>query len=194
LAIVNDLAYVATSEGVFIIDVSDPWNPVELSQHFVRHYCSHFAIEGDYIFITDRKGQGVMDVSEPDHPVFVAYHEIPQAVDIEVEGTYVYLSFYSYVSAIRPGIMVLDLSDPANLLEIIQLDFGFHAERMMVRKDRLYYVGEGGVNVVNISKPENPSITSRYQTGGWAVDLSVTDENVYVADRQDGLYIFKIDH
>jgi hypothetical protein len=58
-------------------------------------------------------------------------------------------------------------------------------------KEDYAYVGAGGLCIVNVSDPSNPYQGGYHQTAGHARNVLVHDGDIYVADVEDGLFIFR---
>jgi hypothetical protein len=102
---VGDLAYVATgSEGLRIIDVSNPAFPVELSAIDTQSYAQNVEVVGDLAYVAaGTEGLRIIDVSNPVFPVELgALDTQDYALDVEVMGDLVYVAGYS-------GLRIIDI-------------------------------------------------------------------------------------
>ncbi|MBT4114393.1 hypothetical protein HOE41_02035, partial [Candidatus Woesearchaeota archaeon] len=127
----GDYAYVAAagggSQGLAIINVSDPTSPTHVAQYtnatepLNTHSPYALDVYGDYVFLgaysDGFSGIVVIDVSDPENPNAVASYKdedgpdsIDGPMDVQVSGQGNYLYVASYLDAC---FTILDISDPA---------------------------------------------------------------------------------
>ena len=94
MAVRGNYAYVAASQGLQVIDVSNPANPVWVGGYLTVGYALDIAVSGGYAYVADEwAGLQVIDVSDPASPVWVGGYETsgdPRGV--AVSGSYAYLA------------------------------------------------------------------------------------------------------
>ncbi|MCK5158891.1 MAG: hypothetical protein KAR08_07025, partial [Candidatus Heimdallarchaeota archaeon] len=108
----DNIAYLADDEeGLLILDVTDPTNPVFLSQYSDG---SGFAwdlwIENDLLYLADHlDGLEIIDVSNPTNPIKIGeFHDGSAALCVEVRDD------LAFVADFTDGLEILDISDPSN--------------------------------------------------------------------------------
>jgi hypothetical protein len=192
----NDHAYIATgSEGLFILDVSDPTLPSILG------ICdSVFAIsidiEGEYAYSISM-GSGtlyVIDVSDPIHPHVVAsttpYVDLYNPTDICVNGN------YAYVSEAYSEMRVVDISDPLNPHTIGSIETGNWALEVDVEENYAYVLKQVHENhyslhAVDISDPTSPTSAGVFDWTDYTSDFCVVGGHAYIA-AEEGLHILDV--
>jgi hypothetical protein len=108
----GDYAYTVTSDGLEIIDVSDPANPVFTSLFRLPGSTSWFraiAVKDNYAYITGtRKLLQVMDISDPYNPEPTAFvhGNYANGTKITVSGG------HAYVADLDTGLRIIDISNP----------------------------------------------------------------------------------
>jgi len=119
-------AYVAsnTDDGIEILDVSDPFNPVHVAKFndsddpdAELNGAAGIFVSGKYAYIASTADNGVeiLDISDPTNPTHVGSitdsgaTELAGAQGIFVTGKYAYIA-----SSIDDGVEILDISDPTN--------------------------------------------------------------------------------
>jgi choice-of-anchor B domain-containing protein len=123
----GDRAYAAAEHlpGVKILDVSDPTSPTELGEFVTPEGVGHntwLSDDGDHCFVTNEVLGGhlrIYDVSDPTGVFQVGEYEIrPDRVihNVYVSGDVAYISYYA------EGVVLLDVSDPANPRELAVYD------------------------------------------------------------------------
>jgi hypothetical protein len=65
---------------------------------------------------------------------------------------------------------------------------------VVVRDGHAYVAaGDGGLRVVDISDPTSPIEIGYYDTPGWAQEVALADDYIYLADDAGGLLILHFD-
>ncbi|MBT3233084.1 MAG: T9SS type A sorting domain-containing protein [Calditrichaeota bacterium] len=159
----DSLLYVAAND-FFIVDVSDPTEPLELGS-FSRYGVTEFSVSEQYIFCTNG-GLGsrgdrifVLDASDPTNIQRVIRNLHVRGCDgaIAVNGEHLYFGLFE-------GLSVFDISDPADHIEIGRLD-SLKSYDIAIRGNVAFIVGRRlgfgfGIFTVDISDPTNPFLIS----------------------------------
>ena len=95
----GDTLYIAdASDGVLIVDIGDPLNPDLLSSYPISSGVGTIELEGDFIFLAGgTTGLQIFNVQDARNPIHLAngtIDPIESAVDLRVEGEYVYVACY----------------------------------------------------------------------------------------------------
>ena len=85
----------------------------------------------------------------------------------------------AYVAGGTPGLLILDVSDPANPIKMGSLDMP--ASKVIVSRELAYIIGLGGLRVVDVSDPTPPIEVGFLETPGVARALSISDGLAYIA-------------
>lgn len=82
-----------------------------------------------------------------------------------------------------PRLLVFDASDPNQLAQLGQSEVLPGVVRALAVEGAYAYVaaGKGGLQVIDISDPEHPTVISYYLTEGYAQDVAVANGHVYLA-------------
>ncbi|MFW9804357.1 MAG: LVIVD repeat-containing protein [Candidatus Thorarchaeota archaeon] len=99
-----------------------------------------------------------------------------------------------------PIALILNSQQPNSNLELTkigQIDTGGGTEYVKVVGDIAYVIDQGeptpgGLVLINVSDPANPSQLSSFHDGGWPQSLDVVEDIVYVADTIEGLEIIDV--
>jgi hypothetical protein len=171
VTVAGNYAYVG-SDGLRVIDVSDPANPIEVGYFGIGR--SDVAVQGDYAYVADEYyGLWVVDVSDPTNPTEVGYCNTP-AVDVVVDGDYAYVAGWS------SGLRVVDVSNPAYPIEVGNTSG--YAYSVAVEGGYAYVVESffGSLDVIDVSDPSNPYGVSSTYTPEGALGVAVVGGYAYV--------------
>lgn len=196
VALDGDYAYLANGDkGVSIIDISDPASPSEVVVIDTPVRALQAAISGTLLFIADTEGIQVYDVSTPATPVFASSIDVNapaegKAFGINLDGDH---AFVAYGDA---GLRVLDITNPSNLTQVVQVDIRNDSDegqaRQVVVSGSYAYVASrsAGVQIVDISDLENASVVGNIDISD-AGDVAV-DDTVLVVAGGSGITILSI--
>jgi len=94
VAVAGDYAHILEGYVIQIVDVSNPFAPIEKGAYYTQDLTYDVAIAGEYAYLAARSiGLRVVDVSNPDHPFEVGYYITSGfAGGVTVFGDYIYLA------------------------------------------------------------------------------------------------------
>lgn len=174
-------AYAITYEdGLFVIDISDPTNPEQVSSLDKFVYSNSVHVSGDYAYVSDNSGLHVIDVSNPARLKEVAVYEGPEAsYGLHVADGYAYVA--------NDNLHIIDISDPEDPRETAVFNTQGGAFSVYV-KDNYAYVSDSGSKdglvMLDISDPVNPRKVSSLRVHGG--DIHIVGDYAYVADWSGG--------
>ena len=132
----------------------------------------------------------LLDVTDPSDPQLLGESEsLPDPVQaVTVSGTYAYVADFW-----GGGLVVFDVSDPANPVQVGMVTGIGPAEHVVVAGDYAYVPVAGtGLAVINVATPSAPFHETTYDTPGDARRVAVSGAFAYVADGPGGLQIVDI--
>ena len=142
-------------------------------------------IGNEYALLGVRSGIAIIDLSDPANPVEVAFIPGPQSTwrDIKVHGQYAYTVTEQTGSG--QGLQIIDLSDLPNSASLVTtINTLFDKAHNIFIDDGFAYVigteGEGGMHILDLSNPVNPTETAYYTASGYIHDVYVWDDTVVV--------------
>ena len=164
----GDLAGIADNQstpkgGVTFFDVSDPASPEQVSYYDAEGGVHNFYLDGDTAYLTQGGGaMSVVDVSDPASPERLTRWQIGEDYrndlgtgphhDVYVQDGYAYMGYWT------TGVIVADVTDPANPRVVAHLGVGpghpENAHYVQPTPDRKYMAigaellpGQGGVGI-----------------------------------------------
>jgi hypothetical protein len=152
-------------------------------------YCESVIISGQYAYIAAGSRSHILDISNPAAPVYVGqivgysgnYH---QYINVR--------SGYAYVCDYNAGLEVINITNPANPVNVMEVPSGYRTADIIFDGNYGYVaVGDSGVNIYNLVNPASPVLVSHIKTIGRAAFLSYgaisvggnPTGHIYVSDR-----------
>ncbi len=175
------LAYVADgSEGVIVMDVSDPSSLTALGSYDTPGNARRLALHGNTLYVADQSGGLViLDVADPTHPTYVTSVNFGETWDVDLYGPYVVIGSDVGVSTllIGDGIRVPEhygtYSGPYEILDVrVQDDVAYIA------------ANASGLLTVDVSDPANPIYLDNHSIGvtPYYRKLDIQGNKAFVAD------------
>jgi len=196
-----------TWAGFYIIDVSDPSNPVILTHLDPPDYVLSVAVQGDYAYLgydlISKKSIRVYDISDPSNINFVGEYVLGPAAttDIEYLGDIFVSGNYLYVADGSNGLRILDISDPANISQIGQFNDSKSKTRGVYVSGGCAYITDAytGLRIIDVSDPINPVLkgTTPSQesiTGGYvySYQVVVSGNYAYLGGGSEGVRVVDV--
>ncbi len=202
----------AESEGLQIVNVTDPFNPVMISRWddpvgdvgplYVLEDPDYGEEEIDFIFVGTRTANvdapptildlKVLNVTDPSNVTYIS------SVDTGVGnrggapkahvGDLVYFNDYNY------GLKLLNFSDPFNVSVIGTYSDGGFFNDIEVINDEIAFLADdtSGMKVINCSNPMNPVLINSYEHEWRTVRVTIIEDVVYLATFGGGVRILSV--
>ena len=142
----------------------------------------------EYALMGITGGTSIIDVTDPSNPVEVDVIPGPLAPPYEWRDIKTHLN-YAYIisegSGTGSGMQVVDLSflpDSASLVHTFNATFT-SAHNIFITDGYAYVVGTslGGMHIIDLSLPTNPTQTAYYSASGYIHDVYVWNDTAYVS-------------
>jgi hypothetical protein len=191
----GDCAYFGTgmTSELFVVDISNVTFPLYKSSidFSIGNGIFGMDINDNTLFIALGLNGTVcsIDVNDESNPLPLDTLSIPggQCRDVVANNNYIYAAHYD-------GLKIIDVIDPSNMQLVTSIGSGYNS---IALGDDLVFLGKsssGGVDVFNISDPENPvPAFSLLDSGGTAWDLAYEDNHLYLATNGAGLVVYEIE-
>lgn len=149
VAVADGLAYLATFDNLFVVDVSDPGNLSVVSTLDLPGQSLCIALNGTVAYLGGSGPSSVIyavDISDPAHPALVSSVSSPgEHSALRVEGDRL------FSAARATGLRVLDIADPTAPVEIGHYNTAGEARGTFVDYPMVYVADNtGGLRVINI--------------------------------------------
>ncbi len=190
VSISGDYVFLADTSGtdqIFVYNVSDPENISNYVDYESLNRIRGLYASGDYVFVAGRRnysnstrGLLIYDASNPSSLSYLSMVSSSDPEDVFVLGDYAFLADGSY------GLKVINVSNPSSPFETDSLDFSSsstEAKSVFVDGNTAFVVGEyGGLYSVDVTDKSNISLLDSYYTGGYALDVFVSNNIAFIAD------------
>ena len=203
LAVYDNIAYIVDSEGLWVMDVSDPTHPIDVG-FILEDGNQQVIVEGGKAFGIDARGLWALDLSNPVAPELIGFKDTP-FVSLELSIN----KGFAYVRDDHGILRIFDLADPASIIEVGVYDppgkilpgeiYGNTISRLRgiastnplpsfsISGEYIYVADlDGGLRVVDISDPRRP--TEIGSTSLQISDVEVVGDQAYIFEIGVGQY------
>ncbi|MHA1518539.1 MAG: hypothetical protein ACTSRK_00015 [Promethearchaeota archaeon] len=177
LDIVGNYAYLADYyEGLKILDISNPYIPIEVGKITDLSGLRSVSVKGDYAYLgSEFDGMKIVDISDPSNPILKNQSDYVASVsNVSIQGNIV------YEASLSEGLKIMNVSDPHNPVLIGNFSNGEYTGVYVIGEyaylAEYYDVYNSGLEIFNIADPQNPVNISHVD-----IDL-IVDFSVYVID------------
>jgi hypothetical protein len=196
-AVPGELHYIFGADGVSDLrvwtltysPVYETWFANMIKQKSTPGSASDIWFQDELVFLAmEEVGLTIFDVSTPGDPVEIGHVDTPgEARAVAVEGG------YAYVADWRKGLQVIDVGSPGTPQIVATAETEGNADGVYCRNGKAYVADHvGGLRVFDVSDPTSPIAAGYFETP-YANGVFVTDEYVFVADRDWGLVVLEED-
>jgi len=189
IALDGNYAYVGNGwNGLYVIDITNPANPIEIDSFAVDNNVLRIFISGNYAYIMeDTDGLHILDVSNPANPFEIGYYNtIGNAEGIMVSGN------YAYIADGAEGLIILDITDPTKMTKVGSFATGGYSFQVVVEGNYAYVADGDDLYIIEVSDPSNPVEAGYLGTGGYYQDVVVNGNYAFLANGSAGLSIVDI--
>jgi len=183
LQVVGTNVYACGGFGLRVIDVTDPQNPVEIGSYDPPSSSQGVAVVGNYAYVAaGAYGLYILDVSTPSAPSLVGVYDTPGFANaVAPYGHFAYVAEGS-------GLLIIDISVPSapTLAGSYATTHPAMRVALMIGYTHISaYVscGYGGLEIVDVTSPSNPSWVKSQDTPGYARGLDIWGDYICIADK-----------
>ena len=176
----------ARAQGLVVLDVSDPDDPVLVDEIATSHSVGGLDLHGGLVFLAQEGfGVTVIDASHPD--------DLRLAGSLAIDGgaRALVADFPFLHVANQHGVLVIDILDSARPTPLGHLPLEDGAYSLAQAGDRLF-VGGRNLHLVSITQPQEPTLIASDASGSIVTSVRAAGPWLYVTDYEDGLAIYDI--
>lgn len=192
----DDIVYVSASEeGLYVINISDPRNPVELGRYNESidhihdiHVVENLAYLGDYT-----EGFKILDVSDPENLTLLGTFNDGGEV-----GAFEICDSLAFLADFQDGLEIVNITDPAHPEELVQYDTGLsYVFNVEVIDDYAYVsdfisASQKALIILSIANLSNIEEVARYTVDGEVFFIEFVDDVAYMMCSYGGVQVFNI--
>ncbi len=163
-------AYVAAGGAGFkVYSISNPAIPTLAASIDSLAYCESVVISSPYAYVAAGSRSHIVNISTPTAPVYtgtiLGYGGYHQYMNVR--------SGYAYVCNYDAGLQVINVSNPANPVNVLEIS-GMQRIASIVFDGNYAYaaIGDSGMKIFNVTNPAAPAAVSRINTNGRAAFVS----------------------
>jgi len=178
----NYIYLAALTDGLMIIDISDPDNPEHVVNFDISGFIINIAIKDDYLYFVSIGGLYIYDISNPLYPIEVGYWDSNNRAEaFALQGDYAYIADYD------GGLKVIDISEPTNptLINTLILNYSSKLTIQPIIRDNKLIVSDKDWNeifVYDLTDPANPLYQSSYKWNKYTNDMEIFDNYLFCAN------------
>jgi hypothetical protein len=187
----GDLAFLASQNiGLEIINCSDPYNPVIIGSYYDNERVIRVYAVDDHVFISEaNNGFKILNITSAECVESFHYRD-----SVSYQGFFV-LDNLLYTTDRNFGLRIFDIKNFTNIIQVGGMDIGTSYGFVVEKREeiKIVYVStwDLGLQVLNVTEPENIQLLAHYNDGGDAYNVAVRDDLVFVAEFHDGLEILQ---
>ncbi len=194
-----------------VLDLSNPTRPRQVDSYILSPGqdtldlpSPDLALIDDYLYLFSADaGLRIFDISEPSQLVEVKIDQGITGEHLALGNGYAYvvgrgLQSLGISDPATPVLQILDISDPANPVMVGTTKMGLFGIRWSIWEiavdDNYAYLIDDvvGLRVIDISNPTAPIEVGFSPISGIPADLAVTDDHIWVATEESGLFPFQL--
>lgn len=188
LFILDGTLYLAVSNSLVILDITDLKNPQLLGNYTTDDLVLDVFVRDDLAYIANHDdGLLILDVSNPAMPVFLGQEGTArEALGIKVSGT------YAYVAIGHSGFSIYEIGFPSAPL-FLGPDIPADSECYDLDvRGNLVYVAGVGLSIYDMTNPALAVKLSEHRVGGRSYSIERIDDTVYIPGGDDGLRVMDV--
>ena len=191
IAMLENIAYIATSSRIQIADLSNPLDPELLEDFDVSLFNPRgVAVFSEYLLTfkpAHHPRANIYDLTNPVAPAEIAsfnFEEPP--MDVIINGS------KAFASVGEAGVEATDLSDPLNPVREWLFDTPGFAYGVAVAADLIYVAdGDSGLRVLNVSNPDRVHEIGYFYSPGRAYSVTVASDFAFVG-TSEGIRVLNV--
>lgn len=193
LALANNALYVVLEDGLQVIDLTTPGQPV-LGQHYPLTDAAlpppwHIAVQGAYAYLGDTQGNGwLLDLTAPVQPIGP-----PTYPALGNVGAMSLADAYAYVPDQGVGVRIFAVGATGALTPVALYPTSATINQTAVAAGYLYLAaGRSGLFIIDVHEPTAPTLVQHFPLDGTAYDVTIVEPYALIAAGAAGLQVLDI--
>ncbi|MHA1474366.1 MAG: LVIVD repeat-containing protein [Promethearchaeota archaeon] len=187
---IKDNILYSSSEGVRLFNITNPTNPIQVSQFYDGGWAGGIFIRENFLFLADGgDGMEIIDISDLEHLV-----EIGQVDD---DGGYasavIIQENIAYVADSDDGLEIIDVSNVSHPVKVGQYFEQGEIIDLEINQDIAYLLNDGiKLEIINITNPTQPQKIGQFNSSVKIHDFCVVNDFAYLTTAEYGLNILNV--
>ena len=179
---------ISNSKSFKVLDITNPLNPIEISELSFSTSPSKLAIKDEFVFVISDGNFSIIDISIPTNPLIVG-----SCLISDEESNIYILDDYAYISCYEDGLQIVDISDKTNPIIVTSFAFDGYVLDVTVKNNYAIVAHQFGLTTLDITTISTPTIEYNYTIyEGRPFEIERDGDILYVAATGAGLYILNI--
>ncbi len=185
---VGDYAYVLYADGLAVLDITNPGDPLQVSFLFLPGGGRGLEVNGSYVYVADGDdGLVIIDISNPAAPTVAGAYDTPGfAYDVHIyDGK-------AFVADAGEGLQIIDISEPTapslvgNYIAADSVHSVYAAGTYAYLAISEWFTPpEYGLGIVDISDPMHPTWVNGLAIPGGSQDIQVRGGVAYLSSNSE---------
>lgn len=183
--------------GLRIIDISNPFNPIELSHYANGSTVNAIAVKDDVLYMgacvynnaySCSREFTILDISNPASPQEISAAYAGRIDDLDTYGDYLY-----HVETSDDDIRIFDISNPSTPTYLNSVGFPDNglSHELKIDGQYAYLTSFNGIRAYTLTNPITPTYFASYDPNG-IFSIMPNNDYIYIAQGSDGLIIADI--
>lgn len=183
--------------AISIIDVSDPSNPYLVGINNTIQSPVDIVTSGSLAYIADEKsGFYILDINNPYSPQIISFLNQYPATSVSIDGDIAGITEgdieFSGSTIYGDTIFMINVSNPSVPAFLGSYKLQERPSGCFISERKIYAV-DNGLYIINISKPESPSLYAFYKEISFrGEEVSISGNFAYIAAGTNGLLIYDV--
>ena len=194
----NNYLYVSHgSSGLYIVDVSNVNNPVEVTR-YKTGYKYDLAVHNNYVYlVSGYDGIQIIDITDKALPELIGNidlkeHPADRTKKAIIENNILYIMIERYSNNFVNSIYMFDISDPREPKILGKFNTNLMID-IAVNNKIIYLTGIYDFSIVDVRDPEYPVFLKTFSKGtGAGKDLIISSGYAFIGEWKEGLRIIDI--
>ena len=190
IVVAGGLAYLATGgDGVRILDVIEPINPVEISHYDAPGETKGLFHKDSFLYtVNGKKGLQIIDVSNPFKPVQVSSYKIRgDSTEVTV------LENWAFVAGGKAGLLALNVKNQSSPKEETSLSAKGNVSVVSAKDNLVLYIdNKRYLKILDINQPENSQKLTPFDIESTVGDITISGNTAFLATEKLGVVIIDI--
>jgi hypothetical protein len=190
----GSLVYYGVGNKVQITSFSDPANPLKVAavelNNLVEDVVRTSISGAQHLVVVGGSELSLVNVQNPTTPAVSANVTLENGgfgEGVATSGT------YGFVAAGGAGLLIYDISDPANPSFVVGVDSLQYCEGINIATPYAYLAAGNRTHIVDISDPTAPVYAGRIpEISGYHQDVNVISGHAYVCDFENGIHVVDV--